>query len=213
MIRPRLKTSTGCQRCRIRRKKCDERRPVCSQCYRLNLSCTWLSADKISLQKAESASNKTTLIRPLRDIEINLVPSSRHQTAAIGKSLGEGYLPFQDQVHFDLTVQSSASLRELISQTANPEFKDTSFLITMALQNNWLRDALASFTAHTFSTQKNDRVQKKLAPTLYHSGVSKLRSHIEATQAGGGSIAILGAMIFLGMSDVSYRRMHNEPIR
>ncbi|KAH7325562.1 fungal-specific transcription factor domain-containing protein [Stachybotrys elegans] len=34
-----MKSSNGCANCRRRRKKCDERRPICGDCARLNLHC------------------------------------------------------------------------------------------------------------------------------------------------------------------------------
>ncbi|KAI0106604.1 hypothetical protein F4776DRAFT_645915 [Hypoxylon sp. NC0597] len=34
-----VRTRTGCRNCRIRRKKCDERRPACSACIRLGRQC------------------------------------------------------------------------------------------------------------------------------------------------------------------------------
>jgi hypothetical protein len=35
------RTRTGCQTCRKRRKGCDEARPACNTCKRLNLECTY----------------------------------------------------------------------------------------------------------------------------------------------------------------------------
>ncbi|PTB36232.1 hypothetical protein M441DRAFT_84060 [Trichoderma asperellum CBS 433.97] len=35
------KTRTGCQRCRVRRVKCDEARPICNNCIRLDLDCEY----------------------------------------------------------------------------------------------------------------------------------------------------------------------------
>ncbi|KAL6899954.1 hypothetical protein GGI43DRAFT_405911 [Trichoderma evansii] len=35
------KTRTGCQRCRARRVKCDEARPICNNCTRLDLECEY----------------------------------------------------------------------------------------------------------------------------------------------------------------------------
>lgn len=39
--RLRMKSRTGCATCRRRRKKCDEKRPVCDACLRLTLHCSW----------------------------------------------------------------------------------------------------------------------------------------------------------------------------
>ncbi|KAI5456009.1 C6 finger domain-containing protein [Mariannaea sp. PMI_226] len=35
------KSRTGCQQCRIRRVKCDEAKPICANCQRLNLTCVY----------------------------------------------------------------------------------------------------------------------------------------------------------------------------
>lgn len=41
MPHPRLRTKSGCFKCKIRRKKCDERRPKCSACLKWNFICIW----------------------------------------------------------------------------------------------------------------------------------------------------------------------------
>lgn len=41
MLRTRLRSKTGCVRCKLRRKKCDENKPVCHACKRNHLSCSW----------------------------------------------------------------------------------------------------------------------------------------------------------------------------
>lgn len=43
--RDRLRTRSGCDKCRQRRKKCDERRPSCGACQRLNFVCVWGNAN------------------------------------------------------------------------------------------------------------------------------------------------------------------------
>src|ERR1700710_2243246 len=37
------RTRTGCDSCKLRRKKCDERKPICVGCERNSLCCTWSS--------------------------------------------------------------------------------------------------------------------------------------------------------------------------
>lgn len=44
----KLKSRTGCVPCRQRKKKCDERRPVCSTCSRLCLPCSYHSPTSAS---------------------------------------------------------------------------------------------------------------------------------------------------------------------
>lgn len=35
------KSSTGCITCRSRKKKCDERHPICLECDRIKMKCVW----------------------------------------------------------------------------------------------------------------------------------------------------------------------------
>ncbi|KAK4937832.1 hypothetical protein LTR10_021635 [Elasticomyces elasticus] len=43
----KLRTKTGCQICRNRKKKCDETRPSCQRCVALGLSCQWPTAEDL----------------------------------------------------------------------------------------------------------------------------------------------------------------------
>ncbi|KAI1614225.1 hypothetical protein EDD37DRAFT_594913 [Exophiala viscosa] len=43
----KLRTKTGCQICRNRKKKCDETRPACQRCVALGLSCQWPTAEDL----------------------------------------------------------------------------------------------------------------------------------------------------------------------
>ena len=48
-LRPRRsRCKTGCVCCRLRKKKCDEKRPVCASCSRLGLRCSWPSPTEFS---------------------------------------------------------------------------------------------------------------------------------------------------------------------
>jgi hypothetical protein len=51
------RTKTGCQPCKLRRKKCDEQKPVCVACDRNKLICSWPENDdlpKSSIPASES---------------------------------------------------------------------------------------------------------------------------------------------------------------
>lgn len=54
-LRPRRsRVKTGCICCRIRRKKCDERRPICSGCHRNKLICSWTSTQSAHGRSSDS---------------------------------------------------------------------------------------------------------------------------------------------------------------
>ncbi|KAE8167464.1 fungal-specific transcription factor domain-containing protein [Aspergillus tamarii] len=47
MAKPSTRSRTGCLTCRNRKKKCDERHPVCSGCDRNRLLCEWVSNELV----------------------------------------------------------------------------------------------------------------------------------------------------------------------
>ncbi|KAJ5640767.1 hypothetical protein N7528_000392 [Penicillium herquei] len=56
-LRPHHKSRNGCDRCRERRVKCDEKGPPCSNCTKRQLNCTYL---KVAAARYQSASKKST---------------------------------------------------------------------------------------------------------------------------------------------------------
>lgn len=48
--RSRPKSRTGCLNCKIRRKKCDETRPVCKDCERFGKECVWIDHDTMTIE-------------------------------------------------------------------------------------------------------------------------------------------------------------------
>ncbi|PGH26847.1 hypothetical protein AJ80_01428 [Polytolypa hystricis UAMH7299] len=59
MLRPRLRTKTGCQQRRRRRKKCDETRPTCQACTRLRLPCTWDGTESDQRPSSDARESQT----------------------------------------------------------------------------------------------------------------------------------------------------------
>lgn len=44
----------GCLTCKIRKKKCNEARPICSNCGRLNKQCIWIDYEKMSAEEIKN---------------------------------------------------------------------------------------------------------------------------------------------------------------
>ncbi|KAL7813307.1 N-terminal fungal transcription regulatory domain-containing protein [Trichoderma gracile] len=64
------KSRTGCQRCRIRRVKCDETKPICNNCTRLDLECGYGPASTSPASEGDAVQTSTAL-----SVEKNLVDS------------------------------------------------------------------------------------------------------------------------------------------
>ena len=65
------RTRTGCLTCRVRKKKCDERKPICRACERNGLLCSSLASSTNSMVDAEprgsSPASTAPLVRPNSD--------------------------------------------------------------------------------------------------------------------------------------------------
>ncbi|KAK1633773.1 fungal-specific transcription factor domain-containing protein [Colletotrichum phormii] len=90
---PRSRTFTGCRTCRSRHLKCDETRPVCSSCRRLNLVCEgydgqllWVP-DPLCSAEQKHAHRGTSYRYPLftekerKTMSVEIVTSMGHQSA------------------------------------------------------------------------------------------------------------------------------------
>lgn len=52
------RSKTGCNTCRVRKVRCDETRPRCSHCFRLNLECRWRPSPSATAVAAVAASRR-----------------------------------------------------------------------------------------------------------------------------------------------------------
>lgn len=48
LVKAPKRSRKGCINCKIRKKKCNERKPVCSDCERLSKECIWIDSEKMS---------------------------------------------------------------------------------------------------------------------------------------------------------------------
>lgn len=86
------RTTTGCLTCRMRRKKCDERKPTCTGCKRNFIICKWADCDKsdelVTLSRAPEPEttpiaelpSKKVLYRPVLPVTGELRVSSTCST-------------------------------------------------------------------------------------------------------------------------------------
>uniref|UniRef100_A0A8H7N2N3 Zn(2)-C6 fungal-type domain-containing protein n=1 Tax=Bionectria ochroleuca TaxID=29856 RepID=A0A8H7N2N3_BIOOC len=84
------KTRTGCQRCRIRRVKCDESKPICSNCKRLDLVCEYAQVAAAlghSLERKKQSELESIESESRRKLELNLF---YHYSTETGKSIAIG---------------------------------------------------------------------------------------------------------------------------
>lgn len=103
LLASKVRSSQGCWTCRLRRKKCDEKRPVCDQCGQLEIAChfqesrpEWMDsgpkqremAEKIKSQVKKQATQRRDrkyldlLETGTRDVTLNAEPASAAHASA-----------------------------------------------------------------------------------------------------------------------------------
>lgn len=119
--RCRVKSHNGCMRCRTRRKKCDETKPVCQACRRLGLFCSWRSLDKALPRDSAVQDETQTTQAPFRATPQQ--PSLRlPDFVSARRSVEDKTSAVEDLVHETNTLDSSlndrdpCSLRGLVVQ-------------------------------------------------------------------------------------------------
>ncbi|CZR64073.1 uncharacterized protein PAC_13970 [Phialocephala subalpina] len=171
----RLRTKTGCFKCRERRKKCDELRPVCSGCSRNGLSCRWPGT-----QSTSTSPNSTRSRSPG-----SLVTTSSR-------------CPSPENVLFDKwgvdALQSpracklfeyyrSAVQPHLIRSHAHPIYFSSGWFIHGALQHSVLMDALLACSAVHLSCFYPE--YRLTAIEFYSQAVSTTREQLEKKRLKG----------------------------
>lgn len=72
MKRLPLKSRLGCSKCKARRVKCDEQKPVCGHCARLGFACRWVVPDK---RTAQADPPDGTFSEPVVDVDADDFPT------------------------------------------------------------------------------------------------------------------------------------------
>lgn len=99
-VRPR--SPDGCQTCRRRRVKCDENRPRCSACIRLNHSCSWTRDWKFKDQTAVVARGYRVLSGPQ--------VSNRYRLASTDSMAGLQWSPVRNACPADAKTDQDLGL-------------------------------------------------------------------------------------------------------
>ncbi|KAH9211290.1 fungal-specific transcription factor domain-containing protein [Leptodontidium sp. 2 PMI_412] len=194
---PRLRTKTGCFKCRLRRKKCDEIRPRCGGCCRQNFDCVYPTNPraKSPTHSSNSFSKFEGCAIPATDLE--LCWSS---------------LPIEQPTDFTFATEDwllyyfhNAFTPILIRSHAHPIYQDSSYLCTLQNSAEWVRSAfLANAASHASSTIPYLR---PWAMMHYSKAVSSLQMAIDEGQVDGSEDSTLAAVVFL----LLFEKSHSEP--
>lgn len=200
---PRLRTKTGCRSCLSRRKKCDEKKPICAACERLHLYCSYRASPG-----ATASPEPSDLASPV--LQEKAAATQEEQILACSPQRTS--LSFR---HSGLTTErdwnvfqyaSTRFIRLVISPDATSEYRDATLVFAVGFDEPWvMHAALAPAALHASC----DALMPKEDAILYSQ--SALQGLRHALQSRGNlssskeNMTFLAASIFLGLFEV-YRR-------
>lgn len=119
--RPPLRAKTGCLKCRKRRKKCDELKPVCGDCARLRFACVWPDAgaahSATSSQASASRQEKRTHSASSTHVDVDGASDEPHEAvrtsvvALTSKSISASTKTSQSSTALTLKESKSVNLK------------------------------------------------------------------------------------------------------
>ncbi|KUJ14906.1 uncharacterized protein LY89DRAFT_720345 [Mollisia scopiformis] len=200
------RTKLGCLTCRSRRKKCDERRPICQNCEKRKVACSWPALTEQKDEEAnDNVSEKETLsnnqdrrtderptnhnLQSFTPTTTSIVPvSSRSSPSSTGSSSRPWYmqwsLPYNPHI-----LQSSGSrllFDRYLSQTCNafsitPSSKNpfASYVLPLALSDElFMSCVLAASGADICYDETTDSHTKSVTWSHYSLVVRGLRNRL-----------------------------------
>lgn len=188
MRRPLLRTKDGCLRCRARRKKCDNAKPICGSCQRLDLRCLWSRAGDLQAQSASSEVQKrTTLYAP--------------EACSVTRSL-KSYLPFNDQEEFDLVTRIPSCFYAITSNVSRFGPGDFTLLLHIALESDFVRPAITAFVAYVLRLVTEEKRLERLTLENYQKAVVKAGQVITHGPSLEEAFGLHISACVLGMTEV-----------
>ncbi|KIX00790.1 uncharacterized protein Z518_09855 [Rhinocladiella mackenziei CBS 650.93] len=195
---PRLRTKTGCYKCRERRKKCDERRPICTACERLQIECVYRSPANHSNASPETSQASQRTRTP--DSLIDSLPTISPRNTSLWLRPA-GLRTEQDWNIFQYC--STRYIQLLTSPDATSEFRDVSFVFAIGFDEPWvMHAALAPAALHASCAAL---IPKEDAMIYTQSAIQGLRQAIQApTRRHTSREPFLAATLFLGVFEDFY---------
>lgn len=116
-----VRTRTGCTRCKVRKKKCDEQQPVCQACQRNGFKCIWPVARDVD----------TRMTSPNAGLPANCSSKPRAMVSPICSNESNSLLP--DQSYFLTITDDQAPCSDATSY--NMEWTDFDLEVEQILSN------------------------------------------------------------------------------
>lgn len=196
MIR-RLRSREGCDRCRLRRKKCDEQHPTCFSCSRWNLTCTWSKRGVRGVGKANNLTHTQARYAGGDDqpLIIRMPALSCHQDGM----LANGYQTFSGDREFYLASTCPLILSYILNPYAAGQGRDTSRFTSLVLLDSSVRAAWVAFAAKILTFQDS---YKGNAQESYYSAMVGTRKALQGHKDTAQVFSLIATMLFMALYEV-----------
>lgn len=207
MPRPgKLHSRTGCLRCVARRKKCDERLPVCSDCQRIGLTCIWRGKNNLvtHLMSGNKVLNTTQAMMRVHDEQVDY-PASPFAALNLSypqKAVSCGHVPLRTETEHRLLQMLPGFLDMFILPRTRLLQPDYSHEYAVALQTSWVRNALVAFSA--FVASARDSSLRLVAYENYQAAVRSVQQIVAWSTYTDVREELLIATLFLGLMEVMF---------
>ncbi|EXJ88870.1 hypothetical protein A1O3_01934 [Capronia epimyces CBS 606.96] len=226
----RLRTKTGCYKCRERRKKCDERRPICSACERLHIDCVYRTpstasglsppASHSSPAAAAHWQSPESIVASPSDENGNANANANAEAMAMAMVIAtpprpsllfrpEGLRTERDWNMFQYC--STRYLQLLMAPDATSEFRDVSAVLAAGFEVPWvMHAALAPAALHASHAAL---IPKEDAIIYTQSALQGLRQAAQSSENQPiSNESFLAASLFLGVFEDFYSTLSSQSL-
>lgn len=174
---PRYYSKTGCVRCKLRRKKCDETKPACSACVKWNWVCSYDTSSDLPVE----ARTNSALARPARPIGRPLCCDNEMEGSVLDNIPG--------------------FTKGFFSPTSGDRIRDLQIMFQLMTRNETLRYAgVACFSSIVGSTTALIRLKEE----AYGKALQSLRAKVSCKGLDQENfICVVSSIMFLGKMEVS----------
>lgn len=198
MIR-RLRSREGCDRCRTRRKKCDEKHPVCHACSRWNLLCTWSKRGISGVGQGRHFSQAQ--VRDSDHDSLSLITRLPALSCHQDGMLANGYQAFSGDHEFYLASTCPLILSYILNPYASGNERDTSRFTSLVLLDSTVRAAWVAFAAQILTFQDTSPGTPR---SSYCSAVAGTRKALENHKDNSQIFSLIAAMLFMGCYEAGH---------
>lgn len=192
----------GCLRCRLRRKKCDESRPICRRCQISQSACIWRGFDNAAIHVLPSSKALGRVHDALHKQDemrtFTMSGASPANQCCPRLAISHGCVPLRSSTEHKLLVNLNSFLNMLTLSESN---RDHTHILRVGMQTLWVRDAMLAFSAYVLSARTQPL--RTTAYQYYSASVATVQKKVQPGQLFSERENLLVATLFLAMMDVS----------